>query len=113
MKRTALRDVEVGPKRIAKGEKVVMWFISGNRDESVFQKPHEFIIDRPNIRNHMSFGFGLHRCLGNRLAELQLRLIWESALEKFESVEMLSEPSRIRSNAIHGYTDMLVQVKRF
>ena len=90
-----------------------MWFISGNRDEGVFQKPHEFIIDRPNIRNHMSFGFGLHRCLGNRLAELQLRLIWESALEKFESVEMLSEPSRIRSNAIHGYTDMQVQVKRF
>ena len=75
MKRTALRDVEVGPKRIAKGKKVVMWFISGNRDESVFQKPHEFIIDRPNIRNHMSYGL-VYTVVSEIVWLVRLRLIW-------------------------------------
>ena len=113
MKRTALRDMEIRGQKIREGEKVVMWYISGNRDESVFEKPHDFIIDRPNVRNHMAFGFGLHRCVGNRLAELQLRIAWEGVLKRFRSVELVSDPVRVRSNAINGYSDMQVVVKRY
>ena len=112
MKRTALRDMEIQGHKITEGEKVVMWYISGNRDETKFDKPHDFIIDRPNVRNHMAFGFGLHRCVGNRLAELQLRIAWEGVLKRFKSVELDSNPVRVRSNAINGYTDMQVRVKR-
>lgn len=113
MKRTALRDMEIRGQRISAGEKVVMWYISGNRDESVFERGHDFIIDRPNVRNHMAFGFGLHRCVGNRLAELQLRKCWEGVLKRFKSVLVESGPVRVRSNAINGYSDMIVRVKRY
>jgi len=112
MKRTALRDMEIRGQKIREGEKVVMWYISGNRDEDVFDNPHDFIIDRPNVRNHMAFGFGLHRCVGNRLAELQLRLVWEGILKRFKDVEMVSDPVRVRSNAINRYSDMQVKVRR-
>lgn len=113
MKRTALKDTEIRGTKIREGEKVVMWYISGNRDEDVFENPHDVIIDRPNVRNHMAFGFGLHRCVGNRLAELQLRLAWEGILQRFKSVEMVSGPVRVRSNAINGYSDMQVKVRRY
>ena len=113
MKRTALRDMEIRGQRISAGEKVVMWYISGNRDESVFDRGNDFIIDRPNVRNHMAFGFGLHRCVGNRLAELQLRKCWEGVLQRFKSVMVESGPVRVRSNAINGYSDMIVRVKRY
>jgi cytochrome P450 len=113
MKRTALNDMEVGGQKVREGEKVVMWYISGNRDENIFDKPHDFIIDRPNVRNHMAFGFGLHRCVGNRLAELQLRIAWEGILKRFKSVELVNDPVRVRSNAINGYSDMQVRVKRY
>ncbi len=73
MRRTAKVDTELGGQQIKAGDKVVMWYVSGNRDERVFERPDDFIIDRPNVRKHLSFGFGIHRCMGNRLAELQLR----------------------------------------
>src|ERR1700754_664009 len=83
MRRTALADTELGGKEIKKGERVVMWYVSGNRDEDMFEKGDQFWIERPNARNHISFGFGIHRCLGLRLAELQLRIIWEEILKRF------------------------------
>ncbi|MDX5366461.1 MAG: cytochrome P450, partial [Alphaproteobacteria bacterium] len=83
MRRTALMDAEIGGKKIRKGDKVIMWYLSGNRDDEVIDRPNEFIIDRPNSRHHLSFGFGVHRCMGNRVAELQLRIIWEEILKRF------------------------------
>ncbi|MDZ4052428.1 MAG: cytochrome P450, partial [Phenylobacterium sp.] len=77
MRRTATRDIELGGKTIRKGDKVVMWYASGNRDDEVIENPNAYIIDRERPRQHLSFGFGIHRCVGNRLAELQLRILWE------------------------------------
>jgi cytochrome P450 len=110
MRRIATRDTEIGGKKIRAGDKVVMWYISGNRDEAVFQDADKLIIDRPNARQHVSFGFGIHRCMGNRLGELQLRILWEEILARFEHVEMLDEPERVHSNFVHGYTHMPVMV---
>ncbi|MBO6558585.1 MAG: cytochrome P450 [Pseudomonadales bacterium] len=112
MRRTANHDCEVGGKQIKEGDQMLMWYVSGNRDDSVFENPDELIIDRPNVRNHLSFGFGIHRCMGNRLAELQLRIIWEEILARFEKIEVLEEPERTYSSFVKGYTKMMVKVKR-
>ena len=105
MRRTALEDVEMHGKTIRKGDKVAMWYVSANRDETFWEEdPSKLIIDRKQARNHMSFGFGIHRCVGNRLAELQLRILWEEILERFEHVEVLDEPSRTSSAFVKGYT---------
>jgi cytochrome P450 len=82
LRRTALADFELGGKTIRKGDKVAMWFVSGNRDEEAIKDPHDLIVDRPRAREHISFGFGVHRCVGNRLAELQLRILWEEILKR-------------------------------
>ena len=110
MKRTALEDVELGGQRIQAGDKVVMWYLSGNRDERVIERPNDFIVDRERPRNHLSFGFGIHRCVGNRLAELQLRVAWEEILERFRMVEVLGDPVRVRSNIIMGYSELPVRL---
>ena len=110
MRRTALEDVDFHGHRIRKGDKVVMWYISGNRDESVFENANQLQIDRKNARQHVSFGYGVHRCMGNRLAELQLRLLWEEIQQRFKKVEVLREPTRITSNFVHGYSELPVQV---
>jgi cytochrome P450 len=81
MRRTAVQDTELGGKQIAKGDKVVMWYLSGNRDETAIENPDQFIIDRARPRQHLSFGFGIHRCVGNRLAEMQLKILWEEILQ--------------------------------
>lgn len=105
MRRTALEDVEMHGKLIRKGDKVAMWYVSGNRDETFWEEdPNRLIIDRKQARNHVSFGFGIHRCVGNRLAELQLRILWEEILERFEHVEVLDEPSRVSSSFVKGYS---------
>lgn len=109
MRRTALEDVEMHGKLIRKGDKVAMWYVSGNRDESFWDEdPNQLIIDRKQARNHVSFGFGIHRCVGNRLAELQLRILWEEILARFEHVELLDEPSRVSSSFVKGYSWMPV-----
>jgi cytochrome P450 len=108
MRRTALKDAEIGGKQIRKGDKVVMWYISGNRDESVVERPNDFIIDRERPRQHMSFGFGIHRCVGNRVAELQLTIIWEEILKRFPVIELVGEPTRTYSAFVHGYESMPV-----
>ncbi len=110
MRRTALADAELGGKQIKKGDKVVMWYISGNRDEDSIDNPNEFIIDRVRPRHHLSFGFGVHRCVGNRLAEMQLITLWEEVMKRFPRIELLEEPERIYSNFIHGISRMMVRI---
>ncbi|MES1150074.1 MAG: cytochrome P450, partial [Bradyrhizobium guangdongense] len=110
MRRTALEDTEIGGKRIRKGDRVVMWYVSGNRDEEMIDRPNEFIIDRPRPRTHLSFGFGIHRCVGMRLAELQLRIVWEEMLKRFDRIEVVGEPKRIYSSFIKGYETLPVRI---
>ncbi|MEM9742524.1 MAG: cytochrome P450 [Pseudomonadota bacterium] len=110
MRRTTTREVELHGVRIPAGEKVLMWYLSGNRDERVIDDPNSFIIDRPNARRHLSFGFGIHRCMGNRLAEMQLRVLWEEIQKRFEFVEVVGAPQRTFSSFVHGYTELPVVV---
>ena len=110
MRRTALEDVELGGKTIRRGDKVAMWYISGNRDETVIEQADDFIIDRANPRHHVSFGFGIHRCMGNRLAEMQLRVLWEEIMNRFSHIEVVGPEKRVHSNFVRGYTDLPVVV---
>ena len=108
MRRNATRDVEIGGKTIRAGEKVIMWYVSGNRDPSAIEEPDRYWIDRPNVRRHLSFGFGIHRCVGNRLAELQLKIIWEEILKRYARVEVVGEPQRVLSAFVRGYQSLPV-----
>jgi len=108
MRRKATKDYVLGGKTIKAGEKVVMWYISGNRDERAIDKPNEFIIDRDRARQHLSFGFGIHRCMGNRLAEMQIRILWEEIQKRFHMVEVVGDPVLVPSNFVHGFTDLQV-----
>ena len=110
MRRTALEDYELGGQRIKAGEKVIMWYLSGNRDESVFDDAEKLIIDRPNARQHVSFGFGVHRCMGNRLAEMQLRVLWEEIMQRFRKVEVVGDVERLPNNFIRGIKDVPVRL---
>jgi cytochrome P450 len=110
MRRTALEDYELGGKLIKKGEKVIMWYLSGNRDERVFENADQFIIDRPNARQHVAFGFGIHRCMGNRLAEMQLRVLWEEISSRFSKVELVGDVVRLPNNFIRGIKDVPVRL---
>lgn len=111
MRRLATRDVEFQGKHIRKGDKVVMWYVSGNRDEEVIPNPNAYIIDRERHRQHLSFGFGIHRCVGNRLAELQLTIIWEEILKRFPTIELMGDPKRVYSTFVKGYEHMPVRIK--
>jgi cytochrome P450 len=110
MRRTALEDVEFKGKQIKKGDKVVMWYVSGNYDDDVIENPEAFIIDRKRPRTHLSFGFGIHRCVGLRLAELQLKIIWEEILKRFEKIEVVGEPKRPYSSFVKGYETLPVRI---
>ena len=110
MRRTATRDAELAGKAIARGDKVVMWYVSGNRDDGVIEAPERFWIDRPRVRQHLAFGFGVHRCVGNRLAELQLQILWEELLSRFSGIEVLGPPKRLHSNFINGIRSMMVRL---
>lgn len=112
MMRRATRDVDFRDKQIKQGDSVVMWYISGNRDDEVIENPYEYIIDRKNPSRHLAFGFGIHRCVGNRLAELQLRVIWEEILKRFPEIIVIGEPKRTGSNFTHGYEQMTVTIPR-
>jgi cytochrome P450 len=87
-----------------------MWYLSGNRDEQVFEDADRLIIDRPNARAHVSFGFGVHRCMGNRLAEMQLRILWEEILKRFHTVELAGDVVRLPNNFIRGIKDVPVRL---
>ena len=110
MRRTALTDFELGGKQIKAGDKVIMWYLSGNRDEAVFENPEQFVIDRPNARAHVAFGFGVHRCMGNRLAELQLRVLWEEIMKRFDRVEIVGDIQRLPNNFIRGIREVPVRL---
>ena len=110
MRRTALVDTELSGQKIKKGDKVVMWYLSGNRDEEAIDNPEQFIIDRARPRQHLSFGFGIHRCVGNRLAELQLKILWEEILTRFSRIDVMGEPTRVRSSFVRGYTHLPVRI---
>ena len=111
MRRTALTDYELGGKTIRKGDKVVMWYVSGNRDDSVIDQPDRLIIDRERPRQHLSFGFGIHRCVGNRLAELQLTIVWQEILKRWRHIEVVEEPRRVRSSFVKGYEELKVRIR--
>jgi cytochrome P450 len=110
MRRTALVDTELAGKKIKAGDKVVMWYLSGNRDESAIENANSFLIDRARPRQHLSFGFGVHRCVGNRLAELQLRVLWEEILQKFPVIEVVGKPVRLRHPFVRGITELPVRI---
>ena len=108
MRRIATQDTVLNGQFIRKGDKVVMWYASANRDERTFENPDDFVIDRPNARHHLSFGIGVHRCMGSRLAEMQLRILWEELLARFDDIEVQGEPEYLQSNFVRGYTKMMV-----
>ncbi len=110
MRRTAVQDTELAGKQIRAGDKLAMWYLSGNRDAAAIEEPDRFIVDRPRPRQHLAFGFGIHRCVGNRLAELQLRILWEELLARFSVIEVVGEPQRVRSPFVRGFTHLPVRI---
>lgn len=108
MRRTALVDTRLGGKLIRAGDKVLIWYISANRDEEIFEAPNEFRIDRSNARKHLSFGLGIHRCVGARFAEVQLRILWEEIQQRFKFIEVIGEPELLRSSFVKGYNQLNV-----
>ena len=108
MRRTAKVDTQLRDKMIRAGDKVIMWYWSGNRDERFFERPDQYIIDRDKVRSHLAFGFGIHRCMGNRLAEMQLRVLWEEIMLRYERIEVVGEPERTLSVFVKGYTALPV-----
>ncbi|MBL4583508.1 MAG: cytochrome P450 [Pseudomonadales bacterium] len=110
MRRTATQDTVLNGQNIKKGDKVVMWYVSGNRDSDAIENADDFIIDRAKPRQHLSFGFGIHRCMGNRLAEMQLRIVWEEIQKRFSKIEVVGEPVRNSSTFVKGYSELPVRV---
>lgn len=110
MRRTVTEDIEYKGKQMKKGDKVVLWYASGNRDSEEISNPDHYIIDREKPRHHISFGFGIHRCMGNRLAEMQLRIVWEEILKRFQKIEVVGEVKRPYSNFVKGYTELPVRI---
>ncbi|MEQ8858995.1 MAG: cytochrome P450 [Pseudomonadales bacterium] len=112
MRRTLKEDYEYQGKCMKAGDKVVLWYISGNRDESVHADADRLLIDRDTARQHASFGFGIHRCMGNRLAEMQLRVVWEEIVKRFDAVEVAGPERRLKSNFIRGIRELPVRLRR-
>jgi cytochrome P450 len=110
MRRTAKEDFVVGGKTIKAGDKVVMWYVSGNRDETMIDNPNAFIVDRERPRHHVSFGFGIHRCVGMRLAEMQLKIVWEEILKRFPTIEIVGEPVRLKSSFLRAIRELTVVI---
>jgi len=109
-RRTALADVEIRGKTIRKGEKVILWHASANRDEEVYTDPDHFQIGREASSIPISFGHGIHRCVGSRLAEMQLCVLWEEILKRFPEIRVVGEPVRVPSTFVRGYRSMRVLI---
>lgn len=110
MRRTAKQDIELGGQQIRAGDKVIMWYLSGNRDERFFDQPDDFNISRADVRKHLAFGFGIHRCMGNRLAEMQLKILWEEILDRYDRIEVVGQPERVPSVFVRGYSHLPVKL---
>lgn len=109
MRRTVKNDTEFRGRQMRAGDRVALWYLSGNRDEEAIHDADRFIIDRPRVRHHLSFGFGVHRCVGNRLAEMQLRILWEEILQRFPEIRVESF-SHVPSTFVHGYSSMVTVI---
>ena len=112
MRRTANHDTELGGKQIKKHDQILMWYLSANQDEDVFENAHVLDIERHNTDRQLSFGYGIHFCMGSRVAELQLRVLWEEILQRFKRIEIQDEPERVFSSFVHGYSKLPVTVTR-
>ena len=112
MRRTANHDTELGGKQIKKHDQILMWYLSANQDEDVFENAHVLDIERHNADRQLSFGYGIHFCMGSRVAELQLRVLWEEILQRFKRIEIQDEPERVFSSFVHGYSKLPVTVTR-
>jgi len=110
MRRTATQDAELHGKSIKAGDKVVMWYVSANRDEDAIPRANEFLIDRENARKHLSFGLGVHFCMGSRLAEMQLRILWEELVARFRFVEVMGDPVRVRACFVKGFAELPARI---
>ncbi|WP_010218451.1 cytochrome P450 [Sphingomonas sp. PAMC 26621] len=113
MRRTATTDTELEGQRIAAGDKLILWYISANRDESVFEDADRILVDRPNARRHLAFGHGIHRCVGARLAELQVSVLLEEMAKRRMRVNMLGAPERVSACFVHGYRKLPVEITRY
>jgi len=101
MRRTAMEDTTVGGQAVAKGDKVVLWYISANRDENVFPDADRLLVTRKGAQ-HVGFGAGQHVCVGSRLAEMQLRIAFDMLADRVKSFDVQAPPRRFRSNFING-----------
>ena len=110
MRRTVINDTHIGEQAVKKGDKIVMWYYSGNRDERMFENADSIDITRANARNNISFGFGMHRCLGMRLAEMQMRVLWQEIMNRWQRIEIVGDVARVESNFINGYESMPVRI---
>ncbi|MFT5042507.1 MAG: cytochrome P450 [Hyphomicrobiaceae bacterium] len=110
MRRTVTNDVEYGGAHFKKGDKVVLWYLSANRDENVFPDGEIFQIDRANAHDQLSFGVGIHYCVGAHLGRLQIQVLWEEIMKRFSRVEVLAEPTRVSSNFVRGYAHLPVKL---
>jgi len=113
MRRTVVEDTELEGVKMKKGDKVVLWYLSANRDESVFDDPDSIRVDRENARRHLSFGYGIHRCVGARVAELQLHVLLEEMAKRRLRVNVLEEPERVPACFVHGYKKMMVKLEQY
>ena len=111
MRRTAAQDAKIGGRDIKAGDKVLMWYVSGNRDSGAIHDADSFLIDRKGARHHLSFGFGIHRCMGNRLAEMQLRVLWEEIMHRFDNIDLVGDPMMVNSNFVKGYSHLPVVIR--
>ena len=112
MRRTVTRDTEFRGQKMKQGDKVVIWYMSGNRDEEMISDPLQFDIERKNPRAHLSFGMGIHRCLGNRLAELQLKILWEEILKRPWIIDVVGPAKRKYACNLRGFSAMPVQIRQ-
>ena len=112
MRRTTTEPVNIAGVEIPEGEKIIMWYLSGNRDDTAIPDANSFVVDRTHPRRHLSFGFGIHRCVGNRLAEMQLSILWDEILKRGidTALEITGDPQRTYSNAVRGFTHLPVRI---
>ncbi|TRD11257.1 cytochrome P450 [Erythrobacter insulae] len=113
MRRTCTQDTEVFGQTIKEGDKVVLWYLGANREDTVFEDPHKLDITRDNARRHIAFGYGIHRCVGARLAELQLRVLLEEMHKRRMRVHVAGDVERVRANFVHGFRKLEVEITEF
>jgi cytochrome P450 len=113
MRRTVTEDTEVDGVKMKAGDKVVMWYLSANRDESIFEDGESIRVDRENARRHLSFGYGIHRCVGARVAELQLVTLLEEMAKRRLRANVIEEPVRVPACFVHGYKSLLVELSKY